>query len=204
MKKLFKEISISRTSCKDNCPIYQVTISSDGVVKWHGEKFVSCLGDKEFTLTNNRIKKLEDLLLSFDYKNFIYQSSSDIAADSPSCITRVVYLHGEVKTVVHDLGDRDGKPDNCKHSIPNLDKFERQIERIAGLNSLIKQTLYIYHIKNKLNDEEEYVLSSPSQEEAFKMVNLHNFSCKEWHVNKLGRDTTPSLHPYIIMSKANI
>ena len=59
---MFKEISISRTSCIGNSPIYQSTIQSDGRVFWNGEKNVSFLGEHKFTISSPRLKKLEDLL----------------------------------------------------------------------------------------------------------------------------------------------
>ncbi|KMY44397.1 hypothetical protein AC622_09175 [Bacillus sp. FJAT-27916] len=198
---MFKEISISRTSCIGNSPIYQSTIQSDGRVFWNGEKNVSFLGEHKFTISSPRLKKLEDLLLSFDYKNFTYHSSREIIPDSPTCVTRVVFKHGETKTVVHDLGDVDGMIENKKHTLKKLERFERDLERIAGLKTLIKQPLYLYHFKNKHMENVEYVLSSPSQEEAFKLIDATYVQCKNWEIEKLGRDSTHHLHPYIVMQK---
>lgn len=198
---MFKEISISRTSCTGSSPIYQSTIQSDGSVFWNGEKNVSYLGEHRFTISSQRLKKLEDLLLSFDYKNFIYHSSREIIPDSPTCVTRVVYKHGETKTVVHDMGDVDGIIENKKHTLKKLDQFERDLERITGLKPLIKQPLYLYHFKNKHVEHVEYVLSSPSQEEAFKLIDASHLQCKNWEIEKLGRDITAHLYPYIVMRK---
>lgn len=198
---MFKEISISRTSCKGSSPVYQSTIQSDGKVCWNGEKNVSFLGEHVFTISSQRLKKLEDLLLSFDYKNFTYHSSREIIPDSPTCVTRVVFKHGETKTVVHDMGDVDGAIENKNHSLKNLGQFERDLERIAGLKSLIKQTLYLYHFKNLHAENREYVISSPSQEEAFRMMDASHVQCKNWQIEKLGRDSTDHLYPYIVMRK---
>ena len=198
---MFKEISISRTSCKGSSPVYQSTIQSDGKVFWNGEANVSFLGEHVMTLSSQRLKKLEDLLISFDYKNYTYLSSREIIPDSPTCVTRVVFKHGEIKTVVHDMGDVDGNIENKNHTLKELGKFERNIERIAGLKCLIKQTLYLYHFKNKHAENQEYVISSPSQEEAFQMMDASHLQCKNWHIEKLGRDSTDHLYPYIVMRK---
>ncbi|PQD97139.1 hypothetical protein CYL18_04505 [Pradoshia eiseniae] len=200
---MFKEISISRTSCKGSSPVYQSTIHSDGKVFWNGEKNVSFLGAHVYTISSQRLKKLEDLLLSFDYKNFIYHSSREIIPDSPTCVTRVVFKHGETKTVVHDMGDVDGVIENKNHTLKQLGKFERDIEQIAGLKNLIKQPLYLYHFKNKHAENQEYVISSPSQEEAFQMMDASHLQCKNWQIEKLGRDSTDKLLPYIVMRKGD-
>lgn len=196
---MFKEISISRTSCLGVSPIYQATLTSEGHVSWQGEKHVSYIGVKNFTVTKQRIKKIEDLLLSFDYKNFIYQTTAHIVPDSPTCITRVVYKYGEHKTVVHDLGDQDASCENSKHSLKKLDSFERKLEELLGLKYLIKQPLYLFHIKRKSNPREEYVLSSSNQSEAFQMINVYEANYKDWQIEKLGKDSTGHIQPYIIM-----
>ena len=200
---MFKEISISRTSCLGTSPIYQATITSEGHVSWQGEKHVSYLGKKEFILSRQRLKKIEDLLLSFDYKNFIYHTTAQIVPDSPTCITRVVYKYGEHKTVVHDLGDKDPECENSKYSLKKLDSFERKMEELMGIKLLIKQPLYLFHLKRKSNPKEEYVLSSSNQLEAFQLIDVCEANYQEWQIEKLGKDSTGQLHPYIIMSQNN-
>ena len=198
---MFKEISISRTSCLGKSPIYQATITSEGHVSWQGEKHVSHLGEKSFKVSMQRIKKIEDLLLSFDFKNFIYHTTAQIVPDSPSCITRVVYKYGEHKTVVHDLADKDPDGDNNKHSLKKLDVFERKIEELMGLKYLIKQPLYLFHLQNQSNSSEEYVVSSPNQCEAFQLINVIDSNTNNWNIEKLGKDNTGRIYPYIIMAK---
>ena len=196
---MFKEISISRTSCLGKSPIYQATITSEGHVSWQGEKHVSSLGEKKFKVSTQRIKKIEDLLLSFDYKNFIYHTTAQIVPESPSCITRVVYKYGEHKTVVHDLCDEDPGCDNTKHSLKKLDAFERKMEELMGLKYLIKQPLYLFHLKRQSSASEEYVVACSKQSEAFQLINVHESCYKDWEIEKLGKDNTGRLYPYIIM-----
>jgi hypothetical protein len=197
---LFKEFSISRTSCLGKSPIYQATITSEGHVSWQGEKYVSYIGVKNFTVSKQRVKKIEDLLLSFDYKNFIYNTTAQIVPDSPTCVTRLVYQFGEHKTVVHDLGDEDAACDNSKHTLKKLDSFERKMEELLGLKNLIKQPLYLFHIKSKSNSHEEYVISSSDQADAFQLINVNEANYHNWQIEKLGKDGTGRIHPYMIMS----
>ena len=196
---MFKEISISRTQCLGKSPIYQATITSEGHVSWQGEKHVSYLGEKKFKVSMQRIKKIEDLLLSFDYKNFIYHTTAQIVPDSPSCITRVVYKYGEHKTVVHDLGDEDPGCNNSRYSLKKLDAFERKLEELMGLKDLIKQPLYLFHLKRQSTASEEYVIASSNQSEAFQLINVYETNYKDWRIEKLGKDNTGRLYPYIIM-----
>lgn len=39
------EVTLQRTACLGSCPVYEVTVRADGSVSWHGELYVSPLGD---------------------------------------------------------------------------------------------------------------------------------------------------------------
>ena len=147
-----------------------------------------------------RIKKIEDLLLSFDFKNFIYHTTAQIVPDSPSCITRVVYKYGEHKTVVHDLADKDPEGENNKYSLKKLDAFERKMEELMGLKYLIKQPLYLFHLIKRSNPIAEYVVSSSTQAEALQLINVPESDSKDWKIEKLGKDNTGRIYSYIIMA----
>ncbi|WP_067726982.1 DUF6438 domain-containing protein [Oceanobacillus damuensis] len=189
---MFKKLSLERTECYGTCPIYQVEVTPDGMVYWNGEGHVSFMGQTTFQISEKKVQQLASLLESFDYRVFTYKEGDLFATDMPHCITRVEYEDGFVKEVDHYLGDIDQRENHLKHSLTSLEKFEKRVERIIGTKHYVEQYLFIYHIRAKGS---AYVVSAPNQEEAVNLAEPE-MQCK---VNKIGKDTTGSLFPYVVM-----
>lgn len=67
----FKKITIERTMCYGDCPIYQAEIHDDGRVLWHGEMYVSAQGNRKHKLTKRKLARLNQEIESFDYYSLL-------------------------------------------------------------------------------------------------------------------------------------
>ncbi|MDR7316055.1 DUF6438 domain-containing protein [Brevibacillus nitrificans] len=192
---LFETIMLERTMCYGNCPIYRVEIYHNGIVRWEGIEFVSKVGSYSWKISQEKIKKLHKLLLDFDFRTYDYQPTGLIKTDHPSCITTVRYCDGFKKEINHYLGD-----ELLDESITVL---ETEIEKLAGTRKYIRQPLYMYRIihrqAKKLNDSVStgYVVVANNVKEAFDLLELTD--THHWIVDKIGKDTSDKLQPYVLM-----
>lgn len=104
-----KEISLERTPCFGACPIYKVTIKSDGTLLYHGQRFVDRIGDYRARVSAKAVKRLGASLTRLGYWKF-NRSYDQQVTDLPSQIV-TVRTSKYVKTV-SEYG-RIG-PDNLK------------------------------------------------------------------------------------------
>ncbi|MEQ6391288.1 hypothetical protein RZN22_18610, partial [Bacillaceae bacterium S4-13-58] len=137
------------------------------------------------------------LLKEFDFRSFTYPEPDSYATDHPSCITRVEYTDGYVKEVDHYLGDFETPLIDEKDTLHHLEKFEKKLEQLLGLRKYINPTLYVYHLKV---GEGEYVVSAPNEKEVFNLVG-YTGNRRQGYIEKIGRDTTGEILPYIVMVK---
>ncbi len=63
-------ISIKKTQCFGDCPIYAVNIDKEGNVIYKGIDYVLKKGTKKFTLTNKQLQELTDKLNNANFANF--------------------------------------------------------------------------------------------------------------------------------------
>ncbi|WP_458413042.1 DUF6438 domain-containing protein [Schinkia sp. CFF1] len=193
---MFERIFLSRTPCYGTCPVYEVEILQDGTAKWLGHMHVFHMGEEEFKVSKSKIKKLEALLEEFDFRSFIYPKPDIFATDHPSCIIHVMYRDGFIKEVDHYLGDMETNTEERKHSLHNLDKFERKIEQIIGLRNYIKhRPLFLFHLKSA---NYECVVSAQNEKAAFDLAE-NSYEIGDWDIIKIGKDTTGVVIPYVVM-----
>lgn len=77
-------ISIRKTPCFGDCPVYEVTISKDGKVTYNGINFVNEKGVKEFQLSEKELKKLNEKLSKKDFSEFAEEYNNPRITDLPS------------------------------------------------------------------------------------------------------------------------
>ena len=130
-------ITLERTACFGTCPIYAVTINSDGAVTFNGERFVKTVG-----IAQDRIDKAAFRELVREFEKIDYFSLPDdftpgskvcpnMVTDMPSADTSI-RLNGKTKSVAHYQG--------CGKSavLDNLTALENKIDEVAGTAKWIK------------------------------------------------------------------
>ncbi len=120
--------SLQRTACFGWCPVYQITVLSDGTMKYVGTNFVKQTGERTVKLTPAQLASLRAAFGKADYFSFADRYEHRQVTDNPSTFTS--YSDGtRQKSVSHYHGD---------HSAPEaLGKLEDEIDRIVQIDRLI-------------------------------------------------------------------
>ena len=121
-------VTLERTPCFGTCPVYTVTISRDGAVRFDGRHHVAHAGQATATIPAARVDSLLAELEAAGYLDFADDYVMDspacgmYATDSPTVITSVT-RDGVTKTVRHDRG--------CSAAPPELSRLEQRIDEVA-------------------------------------------------------------------------
>ena len=118
-------ITIERTGCEGQCPVYSAKIFADGTVVYFGKVFVKEEGERIFKIS---VEKLDELIRAFEKARYFllrrrYDSSITC---QPSTITSLK-LEGRRKKIVEN---ECAGPDE-------LEVLENKIDELAGLSQLI-------------------------------------------------------------------
>ncbi|MCP5346229.1 MAG: DUF6438 domain-containing protein [Gammaproteobacteria bacterium] len=129
-------ISLQRTACFGICPVYAVTIYSDGLVEFHGERFVESAGDFQYRIEQEDFASLAAFAEQIDFfsldTEYRYKTGPNgeriAVSDLPSRITTVEKA-GESKTVLNYFGGPEA-----------LTAFENLIDQLARTADRIGST----------------------------------------------------------------
>lgn len=95
-KTQITEVTLERTACFGTCPVYKVTLRSDGTILYEGREFVEMKGTYKGQVYG--FDRLARLIISQGYFNLKDKYSIN-ATDLPSAVTSVV-RDGKRKTIV--------------------------------------------------------------------------------------------------------
>jgi hypothetical protein len=122
-------ITLERTPCFGTCPVYAVSISMSGRVRFEGRNHVTKQGVATAEIPPARVDSLLHELEAGGYFDFADAYVMDApacglyATDSPTVITSVT-AGGRSKTIRHDYG--------CFAAPAELARLERRIDEVAG------------------------------------------------------------------------
>lgn len=101
-------LTLEKTMCRGQCPVYSMSIFENGLVKYIGEKNVEKIGSFEKTLSNAEIQSLKTTFNQADFFSFEDEYTAQVT-DLPS--TYISYtLNGRTKKI----RDYYGAPDSLK------------------------------------------------------------------------------------------
>jgi acetamidase/formamidase len=130
-------ITLERGPCFGTCPIYQVTIASDGTVSFEGHNFVKTKGaataqikPEDFNKLVNEFEKIKYSSLDEKYEPGT-PGCGAAATDMPYARTSI-QMTGRSKGVSHYYGCRDSEV------LRALTALERKIDEVAGTEKWIK------------------------------------------------------------------
>jgi hypothetical protein len=127
-------VTLERTPCFGTCPVYQVTISRSGAVRFVGKQHVTRQGEATAEIPPARVDSLVRELEAGGYFGFADAYVMDspacgrYATDSPTVITSASAA-GRTKTIRHDYG--------CDAAPEELGRLERLIDEVAGTSRWI-------------------------------------------------------------------
>lgn len=130
-------ITLERTACFGTCPIYKVTITSDGTVTFLGTRFTKTIGTAKGKINANEFRQLVAEFEKIDY----FSLPDSYAPGTPVCPQRItdmpsantsIRLKGRTKHVSHYYGCGDSG------ALPKLTTLEKKIDEVAGTPQWIK------------------------------------------------------------------
>lgn len=136
-------LRLERTGCWKTCPVYKLTVQSNGEVLFEGINFTKTKGKAEGKLNENQINQLIDEINKADFFSLkdSYMNMSDgcpsYATDSPT-ITLFVTLNSREKTIVNNLGCSE-TGDTFKPFPSQLYNLENKIDEIVGTKRWISE-----------------------------------------------------------------
>lgn len=101
------EITLSRSMCFGNCPVYRVSISTSGVV-FDGERFVAAEGRHTDTVDPSAVRALAKKFAAADFYSMSNEYRASVT-DNPT-YTLTIAIDGHKKQVVDYLGQWIGMP----------------------------------------------------------------------------------------------
>ncbi len=122
-------ITLERTACFGGCPVYRLSVSPTGEVRYEGKAHVRRLGMATGRIPQQRLDGLLTELDKAGYFSFASRYTSTepacgrYATDSPSVISSVT-LGGRTKRIEHDYG--------CGAAPGALVVLERRIDEVVG------------------------------------------------------------------------
>jgi len=125
-------VTLERTPCFGSCPVYLVTASSSGAVRFEGKSHVSHAGPAVGQIAKARLDSLLAEVQAAGYFGFEEQyvpdspacrSDNRIASDAPTAITSVT-LHGHTKRIEHYHG--------CPGAPQALSRLEERIDEVLN------------------------------------------------------------------------
>jgi len=130
-------ITLERTVCFGTCPIYSVTIASDGQVTFEGRQYTKVTGIARGKISQKKFRQLVTQFQQMDYFSLPNDFSPgtkvcpQMVTDMPSAITSI-RLKGKSKTVSHYHG--------CGNSgaLAQLTALENKIDEVAETQRWIK------------------------------------------------------------------
>ena len=122
-------ITLERGPCYGTCPVYTVTISGSGALRFVGTRFTTQIGEAAGEVPPARVDSLVAELRAGGY----FELADAYLADAPACglyatdsptVVSSVRAGGVRKEIRHDYG--------CSGAPPGLAGFERRIDEVAG------------------------------------------------------------------------
>ena len=126
-----RRITLERGPCFGPCPVYRVTVNSEGKVEWFGEAFVASLGPDTWEIPLDSVAALEDALARTDFEKLGDKCTDYSVTDMSSVRISVVFDDGTTKTIEDYHGD---------FSVPReLTLLEHRIDRILRTPERIRE-----------------------------------------------------------------
>jgi hypothetical protein len=119
--------TLERTGCYGECPVYRVTVSTDGSVVYVGTRWVKVLGRQEYKLSAAQVS---DIVSAFERANFATLRDYDHVESTDDDWAHVSFLWGgRLKRVRHYHGDNAAPP--------ALSALEDELDRVTDTGRFV-------------------------------------------------------------------
>ena len=130
----------SRTPCYGYCPVYKVTILSDGTVRYFGEYFVEKEGNHTWQIDENEIDELNKAISTYGYFDIKAREEKEIERITclPMCVASVLIEDGTYREIENYYGS--------KKYPEKLHRFEKRIDEIVGIADYVGSRFSLWKI----------------------------------------------------------
>ncbi|WP_430408864.1 DUF6438 domain-containing protein [Kordia sp.] len=101
-KNEIEEIHFEATPCFGSCPVFELKITSDGNLEYHGKRSTNFKGRKKLKISSEEVEALFGLIEYTDVKS-LKDSYSINVTDNPAANLKVTFKNGDVKEI-YDYG----------------------------------------------------------------------------------------------------
>lgn len=122
-------VTLERTPCFGRCPVYSVSISRSGLVRWEGKRFVADSGADTARITRESVDRL---LAELDQAGY-FGLEDRYVSGAPACGLYATDLPSAITSV--DDGDRSKRIQHdhgCSEAPRQLAELEKRIDEVAG------------------------------------------------------------------------
>jgi (2Fe-2S) ferredoxin len=110
-------LTLERTACFGACPVYTVTVYTDGTVVYNGERFVDVEGEQTTTIDPETVEQLVAGFEAAGYFEWDDEYTEMFITDLPTVITSIT-RDGETKQITRYAGD-----DSAPLALPYLETW---------------------------------------------------------------------------------
>jgi hypothetical protein len=122
-------VTLERTPCFGSCPVYSLSITRSGVVRFDGKKFVRRAGPDSAKISTAAV----DSLLAEMSKAGYYDFEERYTSGAPACGRYATDLPSAITSVTDDSRSRRIQHDHgCSDAPPALSRLEGRIDEVAG------------------------------------------------------------------------
>jgi len=130
------KISLQRTACFGVCPVYTVSIYPDGLVEFHGERFVASTGDHTASVSPDNFQRLAAFANNINF--FLLDDEYRVRREPDGTVIAVSDLPSRITTVVKD--EQEKSVLNYFAGPQQLEQFELMIDELTGSSRWIGES----------------------------------------------------------------
>jgi hypothetical protein len=93
------EVTLERGPCFGTCPVYSMTVSSDGSVVYNGMDFVIEEGRQEASVSTDQVTEIFQAVIAADF--FDLEDRYEVGATDLPSITTSVTMNGQTQAIYH-------------------------------------------------------------------------------------------------------
>jgi Domain of unknown function (DUF6438) len=112
-------ITLQKTMCKGQCPVYKIEVYKSGLVKYEGKSNVDKIGKYQIIIDKSELDEIKKSFLEADFFDFEDEYTSKIT-DLPT--TYLTFVHDNKTKQIRDY---HGAPEKLK-------KLEKRIENLVA------------------------------------------------------------------------
>jgi hypothetical protein len=141
-----RSVLLERTPCFGMCPAYQVVVSGNGIVQWHGESNVAIVGNRTSRIARARFAQIDamiDRIGFFDYDEYgekPHPMACTQQGNSTTCSWQSFTLCSDTSHVVITVRRKGVKHrvDDARCGESQIDDLGKLIDKLANTERWIR------------------------------------------------------------------